>query len=200
MMNRQPLQLIAVGMLCALPLMQDIGAEAKTTMQHLRTFTDSEEPEWRAQNDGVMGGVSSGGARITEGTLHFEGVLSLENNGGFAQIYSPVKHRDYSGHAALRLRVLGDGRTYQFRLSTDASFRGSRIAYRASFPTKAGEWAEIRLPFDAFVPSFRGRTLNGPPLDLSSVTRIALLLADGKPGEFALTVDWIALEAPSPVS
>jgi len=35
---------------------------------------------------------------------------------------------------------------------------------------------------------------------MSSVTRIALLLADGKPGEFALTVDWIALEAPSPVS
>ena len=163
-------------------------------MQHLRTFTDSEKPEWRAQNDGVMGGVSSGGARLSDGKLHFEGVLSLENNGGFAQIYSPAKHSDYSDHAALRLRVLGDGREYQFRLSTDASIRQSRIAYRATFPTKASEWTEVRLPFDAFVPSFRGRTLKGPPLDLSSITQMAFLLADGKPGEFALTVDWIALE------
>lgn len=165
-------------------------------MLQLRTFIASEAPPWRAQNDGVMGGVSTGKASVANGKLHFKGVLSLENNGGFAQIYSPAVRSDYSGHTALRLRVLGDGREYQFRLSTDASFRGSRIAYRASFPTKAGEWTEIRLPFDAFVPSFRGRTLKGPPLDLSSITRMAFLLADGKPGEFALTVDWIALEVP----
>ena len=40
---------------------------------------------WQAVNDGVMGGVSDGRFRVTEGqTLEFYGTLSLENNGGFA--------------------------------------------------------------------------------------------------------------------
>ena len=55
------------------------------SMELIRTFdSSSEEPGWTAQNDGVMGGVSSGKAGIDDGELHFSGVLSLENNGGFA--------------------------------------------------------------------------------------------------------------------
>lgn len=50
-----------------------------------------------------MGGVSDGQAQIKEGHLHFTGVLSLENNGGFAQIYSPVEQSDLSEYAGIHL-------------------------------------------------------------------------------------------------
>jgi monofunctional biosynthetic peptidoglycan transglycosylase len=164
-------------------------------MKTIRTFDrSSEEPGWAAQNDGVMGGVSSGKAEIEDDELHFSGVLSLENNGGFAQIYSQTDVSDFSNYSAVKLRVKGDGRTYQFRMATDARFRGSRIAYRAEFTTEADEWIEASIPFESFVPSFRGRILSEPPLDLKAVREIALLLGDGTPGAFSLKVDWIGLE------
>ena len=162
----------------------------------IRTFDSfSEEPSWTAQNDGVMGGVSSGNAKIDEGVLCFSGVLSLENNGGFAQIYSQTTVSDFSDYSAVKLRVKGDGRTYQFRMTTDARFRGSQIAYRAEFKTEADEWIEVSIPFASFVPSFRGRLLQGPPMNLTFVQRIAFLLNDGNPGAFSLKVDWIGLES-----
>lgn len=168
-------------------------AETTSPMIILRNFNEpSREAPWYAQNDDVMGGVSEGQADIKEGQLHFAGKLSMENNGGFAQIYSRVEQSDFSEYSGICLRVKGDGREYQFRLATNARFRGSRIAYRASFTTTAGEWTEISIPFSSFVPSWRGNILSGPPLDLTSVQQIAFLLADGNPGEFSLVVDYIA--------
>ena len=164
-------------------------------MKTIRTFESApEEPKWTAQNDGVMGGVSSGKAEIDDNELHFSGVLSLENNGGFAQIYSQTEASDFSNYSAVKLRVKGDGRTYQFRMATDAHFHGSQIAYRSEFNTEADEWIEVSIPFESFVPSFRGRLLEGPPMNLTSVQRIAFLLGDGNPGTFSLKVDWIGLE------
>ncbi|NBB79342.1 MAG: CIA30 family protein [Verrucomicrobia bacterium] len=164
-------------------------------MHHLRNFSlNGQEPAWQAQNDGVMGGVSTGQARIIEGTLLFSGELSLENNGGFAQIYSPAERSDFSAFSKVRLRVKGDGRTYQFRLATDDRFRGSRIAYRGEFETAQDQWIEVSIPLSAFQPSHHGRDLSGPPIDLSSIRQIAFLLGDGVPGPFALKVEWIGLE------
>ena len=172
-----------------------LNANTEPTLNILRSFDPpTETPKWIAQNDDVMGGVSTGQAELADRKLHFRGELSLENNGGFAQIYSQTETSDFSSHSAVRLRVKGDGRSYQFRIATDARFRGSRIAYRAEFATKADTWIELSLPFSAFTPSFRGRQLSGPLLNLSAVREIAFLLGDGKPGEFALQVDWIGLD------
>ena len=52
------------------------------------------EPGWTAVNDGVMGGVSRGGAKLIDGSLHFRGILSLDNNGGFSSIRSGGPRRD----------------------------------------------------------------------------------------------------------
>lgn len=170
-------------------------AESLSPMKMLRDFdASSESAAWLAQNDGVMGGVSTGRARILEGNLHFTGALSLENNGGFAQVYSRAEASDFPAHTGIRLRVKGDGRVYQFRLESDARFRGSRIAYGSSFSTQAGQWIEVSLPFSSFKPTFRGLALSGPALDLGSIRQIAFLLADGTPGKFSLIVDWIGLE------
>lgn len=152
------------------------------------------EPRWVAVNDGVMGGLSEGGAAIRGGSLHFTGTLSLENNGGFSSVRTRDWRRDLSGCDAIVLRVRGDGRTYQLRLSTDARFRDSPISYQAGFATVAGTWTEVRVPFSTLVPGWRGRTLDGPPFDPAKVEEMGLLIGDKRAGEFRLEVDWIRAE------
>lgn len=162
------------------------------TSRTLMTFSGAaDEPAWVGVNDGVMGGVSQGGAKIAGGQLHFSGTLSLENNGGFSSVRTTGRVYDLSGAKALLLRVRGDGRTYQLRLATDARVRRSAVSYRADFPTTAGTWTEVRIPFDTLVPTYRGDRLDGPPLDRSRVEEVGLLIGDGREGAFALTVDWI---------
>lgn len=155
---------------------------------------NANEPAWIAVNDGVMGGVSRGGAKITGGILHFRGILSLENNGGFSSIRSGGPTRDLSAVKALVLRVRGDGRTYRLQLATNAQFRRSRISYQAEFPTKNGEWTEVAVPLASLVPQFRGQKLSGPPLDRTRIEEIGVSLSDGNPGAFALEIDWIRAE------
>lgn len=42
-----------------------------------------------------------------------------------------------------------------------------------SFDTKAGEWHDVQLPFEEFIPLFRAKTVKGgPQLDASTVTSI----------------------------
>jgi len=91
-------------------------------MKTLFEFT-GEKPDvaWRSRNDGVMGGISKGSARIVEEGMLFDGELSLENNGGFSSIYFNVNF-DLSDFSGVRLTVLGDGRTYRLRIESDAFF------------------------------------------------------------------------------
>lgn len=154
-------------------------------------FRSFDALEWYRVNDAVMGGISRGGIQPTDsGTALFAGELSLENNGGFASVRSPVGAHDLSKAAGLEIRVRGDGRSYQLRLHTDDRFDG--IAYRAGFETTRGEWTTVRIPFDKFLPTFRGRVPYGaPPLDTARIRQIGLMLADKRPGPFALEIEWI---------
>jgi monofunctional biosynthetic peptidoglycan transglycosylase len=152
-------------------------------------FGDTDRTEWRAINDGVMGGVSQSGMRRTDqGTGVFAGILSLENNGGFASVRAVVGRHDLSAYRGLEVRVRGDGRSYQLRLRTDDGFDG--IAYASTFETRDGEWTTTRIPFDRFLPTFRGRTLTDvPPLDTARIHQVAFMLADKNPGPFSLEID-----------
>jgi NADH dehydrogenase [ubiquinone] 1 alpha subcomplex assembly factor 1 len=154
----------------------------------------SPAPEWYAVNDGVMGGESRGGPEIVDGQLVFSGQISLENNGGFSSVKSSGHEFDVSAFHTLRLRVKGDGRSYQLRLYTDARYGHSPIAYTAEFPTLAGEWTESVIVISQLSPRFRGRPLSGPPLDVEHVEAIGLLLGDKCAGEFELRVEWIRAE------
>lgn len=171
--------------------------EAKTIMNPLLNFnadTGTDEPIWRSVNDDVMGGSSSSRAVLVDELLRFEGALSLENNGGFASIRTIGRSFDFSQVEALRLRVRGDGRSYQLRLATDARFRGIAISYGKGFATVPDQWTEVRIPLAELTPTVRGWVLDGPPLDPSTVRQIGLLIADKREGAFKLDVDWIGLE------
>lgn len=160
----------------------------------VRFDAGADEPRWVAVNDGVMGGRSQGGPEVAGGTLRFSGVLSLENNGGFSSVRTVGRSFDFSGASAVVLRVRGDGRTYQLRLATDASYRGITVSWGGEFPTVAGQWTEVRVPLAGLRPSVRGVELQGPPMDPARVRELGLLLGDKREGPFQLDVDWIALE------
>jgi NADH dehydrogenase [ubiquinone] 1 alpha subcomplex assembly factor 1 len=68
-------------------------------------------------NDGVMGGVSKSGLRQDVHGLFFEGVVSLENNGGFASMRSSVRFPQ--GTQVLELLAKGDGKRYKLVLRTE---------------------------------------------------------------------------------
>ncbi len=166
----------------------------RLTELHLKFDGNSDEPVWTAENDDVMGGVSKGRAVIRDGVLVFNGSLSLENNGGFAQVQIENLGLDLSGKDGIQLRVKGDGRTYELRLATNARHKGSRIAYSVEVPTKEDEWSEVKVLFADLKPSHHGNALDGPPADLSQVEEMSLLIGDKREGPFELQVDWLRAE------
>jgi len=161
---------------------------------HLKFDGDAAEPAWTPENDNVMGGVSKGSAVVRDGVLAFTGSLSLENNGGFAQVRIQKLGYDLTGKKGIKLRVMGDGRTYQLRLATDARHRGSRIAYSVEFPTKADQWTEVEVRFADLKPSHHGDALDGPPANLSQIEEMSFLIGDKREGPFSLKVDWMKAE------
>ena len=164
-------------------------------MRTLMNFDSSpQEARWIAVNDGVMGGLSSGGPRVVDGQLEFSGELSLANNGGFSSVRSVGRVFDLGEATEIVLRVRGDGRRYQLRLATDARYRGLSVSYGAEFETSSGVWTEVRVPLESLTPTVRGDALQGPPIDTSQVREIGLLIGDKREGAFAISVDWIAVE------
>ena len=172
----------------ALLLAMNMHAAADRTIFDFQTATNT--AAWQIVNDDVMGGVSRGGFRLTNGVAVFRGEVSLENNGGFASVRSLPARHDLAGCDAFVIRARGDGRSYKFSARTARSFDSA--IYQASFTTKKGEWEEHRLPLAQFVPTFRGRVLSGePPLDPAKVTSVGFLISDKQEGPFQLEVAWI---------
>jgi uncharacterized surface protein with fasciclin (FAS1) repeats len=153
---------------------------------------DSGTKGWQTVLDGVMGGLSTGRIAAGEGgTLSFTGELSLDNNGGFSQVRTAVPEGTFAGTTGLRMRVKGDGRTYQ------CDIRSSRVrlmagGYQRVFDTKPGQWIEVEIPFsECALNSFGQRVRNAAPLDPASIESVGITLSDKKAGPFALEIDWI---------
>jgi len=146
-------------------------------------------------DDVVMGGRSSSRLDVAgPGIARFVGSVSLANNGGFASVRSAPRDWRLAGATALVLRVRGEGRRYKFTVRADDGFDG--LQYQARF-TATPVWSEVRLPLDAFIPSFRGRPVPGaPPLDPARIRirTIGLMISDQQAGAFELAIDWIAAE------
>ena len=161
----------------------------------LLDFDDvAEAASWRPVDDVVMGGVSRSAFDLAEaGIARFSGKVSLEYNGGFASVRTPPRDWDTAGAKAFVLRARGDGHAYKFTLRTGDGFDG--IQYQARFAPPAGEWTDVRLAVESFVPTFRGRVLNdSPPLDPARVRALGLMISDRQAGPFELLVDRIAIE------
>jgi len=169
------------------------GGEA--SMESIKVVADFSDPaeiqRWRSVNDGVMGGVSSGAiAAGSDGTAVFEGVISLENNGGFASVRTAPRDFALDGFDGLLVRVNGDGKGYKLTARTDNAF--DTVMYQAAFETDDGQWREIRIPFSDFTPTYHGRVLSDrAPLQGANVRGIGLLISDKQEGPFRLEIAFI---------
>jgi len=150
--------------------------------------------DWSAIDDRVMGGVSR--SRLLHdpaGHAAFEGVVSLEHNGGFASVRSGPMDLGVPAAITYVLEVCGDGKRYKLNLSTDDTFDG--VNYQVVFEPPAGTWTSVRLPLSGFRPTFRGRSVPGAPtLDPARVRQIGLMIADRQAGRFALALRSIRVE------
>ena len=160
--------------------------------QPLFQFTkETSKGSWRVIDDVVMGGRSEGHFKITtEGYGEFSGNVSLENNGGFSSLRHPMQPIAVKEASQIRIRLKGDGKTYQFRIRHSS---GSYYSYTCSFKT-TGEWEEVVLPLKDFTPVFRGRELDLPPFDQEQIAELGFLIANKKPQAFRLLIQTIALE------
>ncbi|MGD0262945.1 MAG: CIA30 family protein [Verrucomicrobiota bacterium] len=145
-------------------------------------------PAWQIVNDDVMGGVSTSRFQIlTNGGAVFSGVVSLENNGGFASVRSSPARHDLTGCGCFVIRLRGDGHRYKFTARTETGFDAP--LYQCAFVTQRGEWEEHRLAFKDFVPTFRGRILTDVPLlNPANVTSVGFLISDQQAGPFRLEI------------
>lgn len=155
---------------------------------------------WGALDDVVMGGVSQSGIQLGA-AASFSGMVSTANSGGFASVRTrnfepPI---DLSTCTGIELRVKGDGKRYKFMLRTETRWDG--IAHCYSFDTAPDTWFTVKIPFTAFVPVFRAKTVDNAPIDPSRIHAMQLMLSkfeyDGalnpsfEPGFFQLQVESI---------
>lgn len=150
---------------------------------------------WTTVNDPVMGGRSTSGITFGDGGLVFSGNISLENNGGFASARSPQDPgigRKAAGAASLRVRAVGDGKTYVLMVGT----AGQPWSYIQRFSTEAAVERGYELPVANFQPV--GMRLDPAPdappnLDPSSISQISVYILDKQHGPFEITIG--AIEA-----
>jgi len=110
---------------------------AEPTEVTLIDFSNTSANSWQIVNDNVMGGISRSSFRmLDEGYAVFSGIVSLENNGGFASVRAQSRQpADLSTFKGLSVRVLGDGKTYCLRLRTVRNGRMTAYSYEARFTT-----------------------------------------------------------------
>lgn len=145
---------------------------------------------WVIINDTVMGGRSAARIQIENSRLFFYGNLSLQNNGGFASTRRLGEPVNWSNQQNISLKLIGDGKQYQFRLRTGRTWDG--VAYVASFKTN-GILQTLNFSPSDFSPQWRGRSVtNAPDLNFTDVLQIGFMLADKQPGKFQIEVQSIS--------
>lgn len=150
--------------------------------------------QWRIVNDGVMGGLSRSQVNFQpEGWVHFNGTISLKNNGGFASLRRsfdhPISSEKWNG---IRLKVRGDGLTYQISLRETSYFNG--YSFVAGFSTEKDVWRIVELPFVNFDEQYFGRNTGEKFIKKPRMVKeMALLAADKQAGPFRLDIAWIEL-------
>lgn len=148
--------------------------------------------EWNAIDDRVMGGISSSRLKHDPaGHASFEGIVSLERNGGFASIRSTPDNRDKPGVQTCFIEVRAAGKRFKLNLLTDDAF--DSINYQASF-TPEPAWQTLHIPLASFRATFRGReVLGAPALDPARIRQVGLMIAERQIGPFTLEVRRIGL-------
>ena len=162
-----------------------------TTMSAQTIINFKEKPtteNWYIVDDVVMGGRSSGKFEITkEGYGKFSGDVSLENNGGFSSARYEMEPLKVSPDNKIRIKLKGDGSSYQFRVKAN---KQDYYSYIVKFDT-TGDWQTLEFALADLYPTFRGRKLELPNFDKTTIEEIRFLIGNKKPQQFELLLEKI---------
>jgi len=148
--------------------------------------------KWRIVNDGVMGGLSSSKVIVKNDKIMFSGNVSLENNGGFASLRSPVMDYNFEKFSGIEIKIKGDGKRYSISMKETTYFTG--LFYTFTFETKKDEWIVVLILFNQLKPHYFGKKMkSGKQLTTNNVKEISLLIGDKQEGNFTAEIDYIKL-------
>lgn len=180
-------------------LTQSMPARTNQTLFDFSGPSAAVQEIWGAIDDVVMGGVSSSKIKLEGVCAVFTGVVSTENNGGFASVrtrnFDPPP--DLSAYEGVELQIRGDGKRYKFIIRDSDRWDG--IGYSYSFDTQPDQWITVKIPFTDLIPVFRAKTVeDAQGLNTKQIYSMQLMLSkfeyDGglnpsfEPGEFRLEV------------
>lgn len=164
------------------------------TPQKLDFHLKSQDNNWYAVNDGVMGGLSEGTITYNDQSMVFKGRTSLKNNGGFASIRSPYQDWNIQNYKGIKIRVKStNSRKFGFVLETRAPFYYP--TYKTLFATSPNEWKTIDMPIEDFIENRMGNPTGKkiPTRIMPNIERLGIILFDKQAGEFELEIDYIEL-------
>ena len=144
---------------------------------------------WAPLDDGVMGGKSktslAANNKSDDNTLQFEGTIDTKASVGWASVRASLPPGGLlETTKALRVTVVGDGKTYKVVLM-DSDHEKSKDAspiWEADLPTTASVKETKTLPLQVFTPSYMARQLSAVekekyPFDPTKVTKIGFMLS-----------------------
>ena len=153
--------------------------------------TQGNQKGWRVINDGVMGGLSEGRARLTESSVLLRGIISLENNGGFSSLKGPFGRYDLSQYQTVEIRMRHTG--IGFAMTLEQHQRFYMPYYKHALETRTDRWETLRLPLSGFKRYQMGRT-DGQSIDadaLANTLRIGFISFEKRAGDFEIEIDYI---------
>ena len=181
--------LVLINYLMIMPQAEETNMKSK-----IADFTEQNvRSQWGVTNDDVMGGVSTSKIFVSEeNVLIFSGEVSLENNGGFASLRSPIDDYDFSYYEGFLLKIKGDGKTYNLSFRSTKYFTGYN--HTQKFQTEKDNWLIVKFPFKEFNLKYYGREVsNSEPPDKSNIKQISILISDKQQGPFRIEIEWIGL-------
>lgn len=146
---------------------------------------------WQVVLDGVMGGRSSGEARVVDGALILSGTLNT-NGGGFVLMRRLIEPSALEG--ASRLRIIGetDGRSYEIIADDGLAGRARNVSHFAPIRFDLSEASATgNVAFAEFEARSNGRTVATDAFRPDLGRRLGVIVADGVDGDFALRIERI---------
>lgn len=146
---------------------------------------------WSVTNDGVMGGLSQGGAYLSDSSIVFSGTVSLENNGGFSSLRSPYQRFELSKYTSIELKVRVTGLPFSITFSKSRRFWIPN--YKYFFEAQDNEWTVIRFDIND-LKEYRVGNPTGKNIgksDIKNIIGISFFNEGKREGDFTLEVDYI---------
>jgi hypothetical protein len=163
---------------------KDMNASSEKQTVYLGNQANAND--WRITNDGVMGGRSQGYITLNQDHGLFTGNISLDNNGGFSAMFTPIQALK-KNTKKVTVDIKGDGQTYQLRMIM--YINGYRISYNKAVTTQKDIRQTMTYQLSDFVATFRGRNIpNAPELTPDKIREIGFLMTKKKAGPFSIAI------------